>query len=61
MLDDLPDHASQDHHDHLFRMASCKCSKVLKWTGKGRIPEKEKERLLNLVKIAHSQGKKARL
>jgi hypothetical protein len=61
MLDDLLDRASQDHHDRLFAMASCKYSKVLQWTGKGRIPGKEKARLLNLVKIAHSQGKKARL
>ena len=61
MLDDLLDHASQDHDDHLFAMASCKYSKVLQWTGKGRIPGKEKARLLNLVKTAHSQGKKARL
>lgn len=61
MLDDLLDHTSQNHHDRLFAMASCKYSKVLQWTGKGRIPVKEKARLLNLVKIAHSQGKKARL
>ena len=61
MLDDLLDHASPYQHDHLFAMASCKYSSVLHWTGKGRIPGKEKARLLNLVKIAHSQGKKARL
>ena len=60
-LDDSLDHTSPYQHDHLFAMASCKYSKVLQWTGKGRIPGKEKARLLNLVKIAHSQGKKARL
>ena len=61
MLDDLLNHASEDHHDHLFAMASCKYSRVLQWTGKGQIPLKEKARLLNLVEMAHSQGKKARL
>jgi hypothetical protein len=61
MLDDMLDHASDDSHVQLFAMASCKYSHVLKWTGKGPIPWKEKTRLLTLVKAAHRQGKKARV
>lgn len=61
MLDDFLDNGSKDHNDHLFSMASCKYSRVLKWTGKGRMPAGEKARLTNFVSIAHSQGKKARL
>lgn len=61
MLDDMLDQVLTGNQNHLFAMASCKYSKVLHWTGKSRIPAKEKTKLLNLVKIAHSQGKKVRL
>ena len=61
MLDDLLNQPSARLDEHLFTMASCKYSKVLRWTGKGRIPVNEKTDLLKLVKTAHSQGKKVRL
>lgn len=61
MLDDILDQPAEGYNDQLFAMSSCKYSKVLKWTGRGRIPEQEKINLLKLVKLAHSQGKKVRL
>jgi len=61
MMDDFLDHTSGDINNNLFAMASCKYSKILNWTGKGQLPEKEKNKLLYLVGQAHLQGKKARL
>jgi hypothetical protein len=46
---------------HLYTVASCKYSKILKWKGKGSIPEEERSHLLDLVTKAHLYGKKVRL
>ena len=45
----------------MFTMASCKYSSLLKWKGKGEIPETEKENLVQLVNKAHLSGTKVRL
>ncbi|OFY86118.1 MAG: hypothetical protein A3F72_06605 [Bacteroidetes bacterium RIFCSPLOWO2_12_FULL_35_15] len=45
----------------IYLMASTKYSNLLKWNGKGKIPEQEKQKLLQFVSLAHQQGKKIRL
>jgi hypothetical protein len=42
-------------------LASTKYSNILKWKGKGKITEIEKNKLRSLAESAHSQGKKVRL
>lgn len=44
-----------------YQMASCKYSRLVKWTGKGNFPERQKLRLCAYVRIAHQYGKKVRL
>ncbi|HEY0029820.1 MAG TPA: phosphatidylinositol-specific phospholipase C/glycerophosphodiester phosphodiesterase family protein [Bacteroidia bacterium] len=51
----------QPRQEDLCLMASTKYSSILKWKGKGLIPAKEKNKLMQLVKQAHEQGKKVRL
>lgn len=46
---------------NLYQTASCKYSSVLKWDGKGSFSIVEKQRLCNLVHLAHKFGKKVRL
>ena len=46
---------------NVYKMSSCKYSKLLKWTGKGSIPDNEEMLLCTYVKIAHKYGKKVRL
>jgi hypothetical protein len=45
----------------LCPLASTKYSNVLSWKGKGSIPANEKQKLIALVNLAHSQNKKVRL
>ena len=45
----------------MFTTASCKYSNIIKWKGKGEIPELEKEHLKELVNKAHLSGTKVRL
>jgi len=45
----------------IYQMASCKYSKLIKWTGKGNLPESQRERLCSYVKMAHQNGEKVRL
>ena len=42
-------------------LASTKYSNILSWKGKGEIPDNEKQKLVGLVSLAHSQNKKVRL
>lgn len=42
-------------------LTSTKYSNILSWSGKGTIPQMEKERLMHYTSIAHAQGKKVRL
>ncbi len=45
----------------IYRTASCKYSRMLKWRGAGGIPPSEKQRLCRYVATAHKSGKKVRL
>lgn len=42
-------------------LASTKYSNILIWKGKGKLPEDEKQKLIQFVSMAHLQGKKTRL
>ena len=46
---------------NVYTLSSCKYSKLLKWTGKGSIPDGEQKRLCLYVAMAHKYGKKVRL
>jgi len=45
----------------VYKMASCKYSKLLKWSGKGMMPDQEEKKLCAFVAIAHKFGEKVRL
>jgi len=45
----------------LYQTASCKYSDMMKWDGSGQLPEKDRQRLLKYVAIAHRYQKKVRL
>lgn len=53
--------AAADTSTNLYSIASCKYSRLLKWKGKGVIPEKEVNRLEYYVTQAHKNGCKVRL
>lgn len=53
--------ASEDSTNNMFPMASCKYSSLLKWKGKGMIPEIELHKLEYYVTQAHNNGRKVRL
>lgn len=46
---------------NVYKLASCKYSKLLNWTGRGELPGVERTRLCNYVNMAHKFGKKVRL
>ncbi|EHQ26765.1 phosphatidylinositol-specific phospholipase C/glycerophosphodiester phosphodiesterase family protein [Mucilaginibacter paludis] len=46
---------------NVYQTASCKYSRLLKWTGKGNIPFNERQRLCGYVMLAHKFGKRVRL
>ncbi|MDB5154284.1 MAG: hypothetical protein JWR54_3035 [Mucilaginibacter sp.] len=48
-------------YSNVFSMASCKYSKLMRWDGKGIIPNAEKTKLCAFVEIAHRMGEKVRL
>lgn len=45
----------------LAPLTSTKYSNLLKWKGKGTVPENEKNKLKEFTQLAHAQGKKVRL
>lgn len=45
----------------LYQTASCKYSSMINWDGNGKMPEKDRSRLLKYVAIAHQYQKKVRL
>ncbi len=47
--------------NNMYAMASCKYSKLIKWKGYGSIPNKQKEKLINYVDMAHNRGERVRL
>ncbi len=48
-------------YNNVFSMASCKYSKLLRWEGKGLMPNAEKNKLCAFVAMAHRMGEKVRL
>jgi len=46
---------------NVYKLSSCKYSKLLRWSGQGEFPENEKNRLRAYVRMAHRFGKKVRL
>jgi hypothetical protein len=46
---------------NVYKLSSCKYSKLLKWKGKGNMPGDERKKLCEYVFIAHKYGKKVRL
>lgn len=53
--------ASNQVQANVFTMASCKYSKLIKWNGYGSLPENQRNKLINYIKLAHSRGEKVRL
>jgi Glycerophosphoryl diester phosphodiesterase family len=52
---------TQEACPEMFTTASCKYSNIIKWKGKGEIPELERDHLMELVNKAHLSGTKVRL
>jgi hypothetical protein len=46
---------------NVYKMASCKYSKLINWRGEGNIPANQEDTLLSYVDEAHKYGKKVRL
>lgn len=59
--EDLRETARDTSSKNVFAMASCKYSKLIKWTGDGIMPTAEKQLLKWYVLAAHKRGKKVRL
>ena len=60
-MDDDLKKAGSDSGTDMYPIASCKYSSLLKWKGKGIIPEIELHRLEYYVTQAHKNGRKVRL
>ena len=45
----------------VYKMASCKYSKLLDWRGDGPMPDDQRQRLCNYIILAHRYGEKVRL
>ena len=60
-MDDNLKNLGKDSSNHFYKTASCKYNNLLKWKGKGSIPEIDRKRLEYYVTKAHLQGKKVRL
>jgi len=60
-MDEDLKNAAIDTSTNLYPIASCKYSDLLKWKGKGVIPEIELQRLEYYVTQAHKNGRKVRL
>jgi hypothetical protein len=53
--------AASDTVADVYTMASCKYSKLVKWTGIGNMPDNQQKRLCAYVAAAHKYGEKVRL
>lgn len=60
-MDEDLKNAGTDTTTNMYPMASCKYSSLIKWKGKGVIPEIELHRLEYYVTQAHNNGRKVRL
>jgi len=47
--------------NNVYKLSSCKYSQLLKWDGKGDMPDDERMNLCHYVEMAHRFGKKVRL
>jgi hypothetical protein len=45
----------------VYKMASCKYSRLIKWRGKGSMPNDEEKKLCDFVNCAHRNGEEVRL
>jgi hypothetical protein len=61
MDDNLEKIDSNTRSNHLYPLASCRYSRILKWRGRGLLPLKERLKLTALVAKAHREGRKVRL
>jgi hypothetical protein len=52
---------AKDTTANIYTMASCKYSKLVKWTGIGNMPDNQQKRLCAYVATAHKYGEKVRL
>ncbi|MDP9077316.1 MAG: phosphatidylinositol-specific phospholipase C/glycerophosphodiester phosphodiesterase family protein [Bacteroidota bacterium] len=59
--EDLQKTAQDTTSTNVYKLSSCKYSRMLSWDGRGKMPENEKIRLCTYVKMAHRFGKKVRL
>jgi len=46
---------------NIYELSSCKYSKILRWTGRGKFPDEERARLCAYVAMAHKFRRKVRL
>lgn len=46
---------------NVYELSSCKYSKILRWTGRGKFPDEERARLCAYVAMAHKFRRKVRL
>lgn len=60
-IDDNLLNLNTENKTAIFLMASTKYSNLMKWKGRGVIPKEQKQKLIDLVNLAHQQGKKVRL
>ena len=60
-LDEDLKQAGNDSSTNIYQFASCKYSSMVKWKGKGKISEKDVQRLEYFVLQAHKSGRKVRL
>jgi hypothetical protein len=58
---DLREIPSQPMAAHVYIMASCKYTRLLRWKGEGAMPNMERQRLKWFIAEAHKTGKKVRL
>lgn len=60
-IDDNLNNLNPENSSSIFMMASTNYSNILDWQGKGEIPARQKEKLIELTNTAHEKGKKVRL
>jgi hypothetical protein len=59
--EDLRNTIRDTSYANVFEMASCKYSRLLKWTGSGTISDNERQKLCSYISLAHKCGEKVRL
>jgi len=60
-IDENLKHTGKDSTSNIYPIASCKYSRLVKWKGKGALPETQRKRLEYFVTEAHKNGRKVRL